>query len=153
MTAMPIMLNSLLTQIELEPANVILLRNQDKRAAPGRTPYELWRDNRPAFERYQSTQNIRNRQKLSRASVWASFVGTFDGATMFVGMYATKYNGLLAEGTPWPHADGIDLAGSCDVVDWPTWKENFSSNGAKGHDLGCNALIGRIRQSLNCAPS
>jgi len=114
---MPIMLNSLLTQIELEPANVILLRNQDKRAAPGRTPYELWRDNRPAFERYQSTQNIRNRQKLSRASVWASFVGTFDGATMFVGMYATKYTGLLAEDTPWPHADGIDLAGSCDVYD------------------------------------
>ena len=114
---MPIMLNSLLTQIELEPANVILLRHQDKRAAPGRTPYELWRDNRPAFERYQSTQNIRNRQKLSRASVWASFVGTFDGATMFVGMYATKYNGLLAEGTPWPHADGIDLAGSCDAYD------------------------------------
>lgn len=117
MTAMPIMLNSLLTQIGLDAANAILLRHQDKRAARGRTPYELWRDNRPDFERYQSTQNIKNRQKFSRAPVWVSFVGTPDGATMFAGMYAAKYTGLLAEDAPWPHADGIDPAGSCDVYD------------------------------------
>ncbi len=36
---------------------------------------------------------------------------------MFVGMYAAKYSGLLAEDTPWPHADGIDRAGSCDYYD------------------------------------
>ncbi|MGH6841595.1 MAG: GIY-YIG nuclease family protein [Methylocella sp.] len=77
----------------------------------------MWRDNRPAFESYQSTQRIENRPKFARATVWASFVGTPDGATMFVGMYAAKYNGLLAQDTPWPHADGIDLAGSCDVYD------------------------------------
>jgi hypothetical protein len=114
---MPIMLNSLLTQYALDPANVILLRHQDQRAERGRTPYELWRDNRPAFESYQSTQRIANRPKFERATVWASFVGTPDSATMFVGMYAAKYNGLLAQDTPWPHADGIDLAGSCDVYD------------------------------------
>ncbi len=49
--------------------------------------------------------------------MWASFVGTPDGATMFAGMYAAKYNGRLAQDTPWPHADGIDRAGSCDVYD------------------------------------
>jgi hypothetical protein len=114
---MPIMFNSLLTQNALDPANVILLRHQDQRAARGRTPYELWRDNRAAFERYQSTQRIANRRKFSSAPVWASFVGTPDGATMFAGMYAAKYNGLLAEDTPWPHADGLDLAGSCDLYD------------------------------------
>lgn len=114
---MPIMFNSLLTQNALDPAKVILLRHQDQRAERGRTPYELWRDNRPAFESYQSTQSIANRPKFERATVWASFVGTPDGATMFVGMYAAKYNGLLAGDKPWPHADGIDRAGSCDVYD------------------------------------
>jgi hypothetical protein len=114
---MPIMFNSVLTQNALDPANVILLRHQDQRAARGRTPYELWRDNRPAFESYQSTQRIKNRHKFSRAPVWASFVGTPSGATMFVGMYAAKYSGLLAVDTPWPHADGIDLAGTCDLYD------------------------------------
>ncbi len=112
---MPIMFNSLLTQHGIDAAHVILLRHQDQRAARGRTPYELWRDNRPAFECYQETQSIKNRQKLSRASIWASFVGTPDGATMFAGMYAVIYNGLLTKDTPWPHADGIDLAGTCDV--------------------------------------
>jgi hypothetical protein len=117
MTAMPIMFNSVLTQNGFGPPNVILLRHQDQRAAPGRTPYELWRDNRLSFENYQSTQSIANRQKFSRAPVWASFVGTPGGATMFVGMYAAKYRGLLAEDKPWEHADGIDLAGTSDVYD------------------------------------
>ena len=114
---MPLMFNSLLKQNALDPANVVLLRHQDTRAARGRTPYELWRDNRPAFESYQSTQSIQNRSKFERAPVWASFVGTPDGATMFVGMYDAKYSGLLAEDTPMPHADGIDRAGSCDLYD------------------------------------
>jgi hypothetical protein len=114
---MAILFNSVLQQNDIDPANVILVRHQDQRAAPGRTPYELWRDNRPAFEHYQSTQSIANRPRLSRASVWASFVGTPDGATMFVGLYAARYVGLLAEDTPWTYADGIDLAGSCDSYD------------------------------------
>lgn len=68
-------------------------------------------------QRYQSTQKIANKKKFSRAPVWASFVGTPRGETMFVGMYAAQYSGLLAEDTPWPHADGVDLAGTCDVYD------------------------------------
>jgi hypothetical protein len=116
-TAMPIMFNSLLTQYGFDPAEVILLRNQHQRAARGRTPYGLWRDNRPIFDSYQSTQSIANRPRFSRAPVWASFVGTPGGATMFVSMYAAKYSGLLAEDKPWEFADGIDLAGSCDTYD------------------------------------
>jgi hypothetical protein len=42
---MAILFNSVLMQIGIDPANVILLRHQDQRAARGRTPYELWRDN------------------------------------------------------------------------------------------------------------
>jgi hypothetical protein len=67
--------------------------------------------------RYQSTQSIKNRDKFSRASVWASFIGTPGGATMLVGVYAAKYAHVLAEDTPWPHADGIDLAGTCDLYE------------------------------------
>jgi hypothetical protein len=111
---MAILFNSVLTQIGIDAANVILLRHQDQRAARGRTPYELWRDSPPAFERYQSVQSIPNRPKFLRAPIWASFVGTPDGATMFVGLYAAKYCGLLAEDRPWSYADGIDRAGSCD---------------------------------------
>jgi hypothetical protein len=114
---MPIVFNSLLIQSGVDPVNVILLRHQDARAARGRTPYELWRDNRPAFERYQSVQSIPNRSKFSRAPIWASFVGTPDGATMFVGLYSAKYRGVLAEDWPWPHADGFNPAGSSDVYE------------------------------------
>jgi hypothetical protein len=137
---MPIMLNSLLTQLGLDPAKVILLRHQDKRAARGRTPYELWRDNRPAFEDYQSTQSIEKRQRLSRATVWMSFVGTPDGATMFAGMYAAKYIGLLPEDRPWPHADGIDLAGSCDVYDLQRDEQLADLEGKLFIDWGKGAL-------------
>jgi hypothetical protein len=113
----PILFNSLLAQIDLKPEQVILLRHQDKRAARGRTPYELWRDDPPAFESYQSIQSFENRPKFSRATYWVSFVATPDSATMFVGLYAAKYKGVLAEDTPKPQNDGVDLAGSCDVYD------------------------------------
>jgi hypothetical protein len=36
---------------------------------------------------------------------------------MFVGLYAAKYQGLLAKDTPQPHTDEIDRAGSRDVYD------------------------------------
>ena len=36
---------------------------------------------------------------------------------MFVGLYTAKYGGLLAEDTPWFHADGVDRAGSRDVYE------------------------------------
>lgn len=114
---MPILFNSLLAQFELTPAEVILLRHQDTRAGTRRTPYELWRDDRPAFEVYQSFQTIKNRARFTRAPNWASFVGTPDGATMFVGMYAASYKGLLTVDTPQPHSDKIDTAGSRDVYD------------------------------------
>jgi hypothetical protein len=114
---MPILFNSLLAQFELAPKDVILLRHQDTRAATGKTPYELWRDNRPVFYSYQSTQSIENRSKFTRAPFWASFVATPDGATMFVGLFAAKYMGVLEKDTPKLQNDGVDLAGSCDTYE------------------------------------
>lgn len=113
---MPIMFNTILREVGLPLTDVRLIRHKDKRAARGRTPYELWRDNRTQFERYQSTQSISNRKKLT-APYWAVFIVNLNDETMFAGIYAVRYQGLLEQDTPKPHMDGIDEAGSEDVYD------------------------------------
>lgn len=94
---------------------MILLRHQDPRAARGRTPYELWRDDPATFDLYQSHQATDARSKFRRAHCWASFIGTPVGETLFVGLYHASYRGLLDKDTPMPHRDGADKAGRCDV--------------------------------------
>jgi len=113
---MPIMFNTILGETRLQLKDVRLVRHKDKRAKRGRTPYELWRDNRPQFELYQSTQSISNRKKLT-APYWAVFVVNLNDETMFAGLYAVKYRGLLEKDIPMPHMDSVDKAGSCDVYD------------------------------------
>lgn len=113
---MNISLNMIFREAGLKLAEVRLLRHKDKRATKGRSPYELWRDNRQLFDLYQSMQSIDNRGKLS-ARHWASFVVTPGEETMFVGLYQASYRGLLEQDTPWPHGEGMDKAGSCDVYD------------------------------------
>jgi hypothetical protein len=110
------MFNTLLEAASLPASEVRLLRHKDARAAKGRTPYELWRDNLPQFELYQATQRIDNEPRL-RGAFWASFVGTLAGETLFVGIYRVKGHGLLKEDTPWPHAEGVDKAGTCHLYD------------------------------------
>ena len=91
------MFNTILAEADLSLADVRLLRHKDQRAVKGRTVYELWRDARPQFDLYQSTQKTQDRTKL-RASYWASFVGTPLKETMFAGLYNVKYRGLLEAG-------------------------------------------------------
>jgi len=95
---------------------VRLLRHQDKRSTKGRTPYELWRDDRPAFEYYQSAQSFNNRAKL-KGNYWAAFVVNSAGETLFAGFYRCRYVGVNEVERPWPHAVGTDAAGTCDVYD------------------------------------
>jgi hypothetical protein len=113
---MPIMFNTILNEVGLSLPDVRLIRHKDKKAVRGRSPYELWRDNRPQFELYQSTQSITSRQKFA-APFWAVFVVNMLDETMFVGLYAAKYLGLLKEDRQMPHKEGIDKAGSCDIYD------------------------------------
>jgi len=113
---MPILLNTLLEEAGLILSEVRLLRHKDKRALRGRTPYELWRDNREQFDLYQSVQSIQNRGKL-RGQYWISFVVTPGNETLLVGVYKVNYRGLIEEDTPKPHMDGIDPKGSCDTYD------------------------------------
>jgi len=114
---MPIMFNTLLSAAGFPLPEVRLVRHKDNRADRGRSPYELWRDDRPKFEGYQSVQGFHNRVKLS-APFWAVFIVNLQEETMFAGMYRAAYRGLLKKDTPWPTAEGgMDLAGSCDVFD------------------------------------
>jgi hypothetical protein len=108
------MFNTLLKDAGIELSEVRLLRHMDKRAEKGRSPFELWRDDRPNFELYQSHHRIDNRVRLT-AKYWASFVGVpGKKKTLFVGLYHVSYKGLLDHDVPFPHADGVDKAGSCD---------------------------------------
>ena len=111
---MPLRFNALLAQAGITPTTVRLLRHQDGRSAKGRTPYELWRDNRPAFENYQSGHSFRNRSRLS-ADYWACFVVTPGGETLLAGFYGSRYLGVNDVERIWPHTAGSDPVGTCDV--------------------------------------
>jgi hypothetical protein len=111
---MPLRFNALLAQFEIKPAQVRLLRHQDSRSSKGRTPYELWRDDRPAFEFYQEGQSPNNHPNL-KSNYWASFVVTPGGETLLAGFYACRYLGKNTR--PWPHAAGLDPVGTCDVYE------------------------------------
>jgi len=112
---MPLYFNTVLRQMAVDPEAVILVRHQDHRADKGRSPFELWRYDRVAFDEYQSHQGTDNRAKFCRAHKWASFVATPAGETLFAGMFDAKYLGLLDHDRPKPNCAGVDLAGSCDV--------------------------------------
>lgn len=113
---MSIMFNTILNASGFDANDIRLLRHKDSRAEKERTPYILWRDNRPMFDLYQSTQGVVHESKL-RASYWASFVGTPNDETLFVGIYKVKEKRLLERDTPKPHMNGMDIAGSCHIYE------------------------------------
>jgi hypothetical protein len=113
---MPIMFNTILVGAGLNLDEVRLLRHKDPQAVKGRSPYELWRDNRPQFDLYQSIQGIGYRSTL-QAPYWASFIGTPSNETLFIGLYAMQHRKLMEEDTPRPQSDGVDKAGTCDIYD------------------------------------
>ena len=82
---MTLRFNMLLEQVGLGPAEVRLLRHQTL-LPDGRTPLDLWRSDRSAFEDYQSFQLHAQRAHFDRPW-WACFLGTRDGRTLFVGIY------------------------------------------------------------------
>lgn len=113
---MPIFFNTMLHAAGLPLADVRLLRHKDQRAAKGRTPYELWRDDRPQFDLYQSIQAVRNESRL-RAPYWASFVGSPNDETLFVGLYLNRGARLLDKDIPKVQMDGVEVAGTCNIYD------------------------------------
>ena len=47
-----------LATADIDPSEVCLLRHQDNRADAGRNPYQLFLNDREAFDEYQSAQGI-----------------------------------------------------------------------------------------------
>lgn len=88
---MALTFNALLDDAGVAPDGVRLLRHQTQ-AGAGRTPYSLWRDDRPGFLTYQSLQTAQNRSRLA-GRYWASFVVTPAAATLFVGLYEVSLIG------------------------------------------------------------
>ena len=114
---MSITFNKILETVDVAAEDVRLVRHKDQRSSPGRSPYELWRDDATAFHSYQSTQRIENRKKFG-AKYWAVFLADAFDDTMFVGLYAAKYAGILKKDQPMPQRIGLfDKAGTCDTYE------------------------------------
>ncbi|MBI5770279.1 MAG: GIY-YIG nuclease family protein [Verrucomicrobia bacterium] len=86
--------NLLLRDAGLDPADVKLVRHQDRRVPPERMPYELWRAG--TFELYQ---RIQGKPRFAGAKAIASFVATPLDETLFVGLYVVKSVGVVPSGT------------------------------------------------------
>lgn len=105
--------NMLLREAETPLKDVRLLRHKDLRSAKGRPIYELWRDDRTKFDRYQSIHSLDKRASLA-VKYWASFVGTPDDRTLFAGLYSVNYLWLLDHDMPRPQCEGVENAGCLD---------------------------------------
>lgn len=110
---MPVMLNTILQSAGISPEDVRLLRHKDSNSDKGRSIYELWRDDLPSFDLYQSIQSFKNRKKLA-SKYWASFVVTPSQETLFTGIYRVDSCKELEKDSTRPHMEGVDKAGTVD---------------------------------------
>lgn len=87
--------NDLLTLEGLDSTDVRLVRHQDNRLGRGRL-YEAWRNDRAAFESYQSVQS---RDRFPVGGLLASFIVTEAQKTVFVGIYRVNAVGHCPSGS------------------------------------------------------
>lgn len=97
--------NLLLQEVGVDPAEVRLLRHQP--LIGGRHLADVWRADRASFEDYQSLQLIAKRTSFRRP-FWASFIGTWDGRTMFVGLYSVGNPEPLMEAVESPISGSLE---------------------------------------------
>jgi len=109
---MPFTFNQLLIEAELNPTDVRLLRHQTALSVK-RSLLDAWRADRGEFERYQALQLTAKRTSFIRP-YWAAFFGTWDGRTMFAGIYEVGAPEVLAEAVEVPLAGTIEPAGTVD---------------------------------------
>ncbi len=83
MEACVLTFNDLLALEGIDTTQVRLVRHQDNRLRPGRL-YEAWRNDRGAFDDYQSVQS---KNRFPVGDLLASFVVTEARKTVFVGLY------------------------------------------------------------------
>ncbi|MET0373756.1 MAG: GIY-YIG nuclease family protein [Rhizorhabdus sp.] len=109
--AMPFRFNMLLEEAGIDPAQVRLLRHQP--TVGGQSLADVWRTDPRLFESYQETQAAAQRTQFSRA-YWAAFIGTWDGRTMFVGLYEVGTPTLITADRTTPISGLVDPGGQYD---------------------------------------
>ncbi len=103
----PLTFATLLTAAGYSPNSVALLRHSNDRRQGATFLYDLWQNDRPLYERYQSVQTPGKATLLS-VPHWASFVGLAGGKTLFLGLYTAKLSGKIAPGTKHALDDGLE---------------------------------------------
>jgi hypothetical protein len=96
--------NILLKNAGIDPAAVRLLRHQTD-LPNKRTLYEVMQSDPALFQRYQSLQLTANRARFARP-YWAAFFGTWDGRTVFGGLFEVAKPDLLTEEVEFPIQGG-----------------------------------------------
>lgn len=109
--AVALTFNLLLSAHGIAPEDVRLLRHVKKTGVGSRSPLLTWREDRDRFEAYQALQPIKDRRYFD-ARYWASFIGTPDRETMFVGLYGVRTRQVVADDLPCPMTDRILSAGT-----------------------------------------
>ncbi len=84
--------NMLLRETGVPPNQMRLLRHNPVVAK--RSLVDVWRSDCAFFEAYQSTQDAAKRSSFTRPW-WAAFIGTWDGRTMFAGLYEAGAPSLI----------------------------------------------------------
>jgi hypothetical protein len=104
----PFRFNMLLEEAGIGPAEVRLLRHQPKVA--GRSMVDIWRSDRAAIEGYQALQPVSKRAHFLRP-YWASFIGTWDGRTLFSGLYSVGVPEAVTEPVVVPITGALEEPG------------------------------------------
>jgi hypothetical protein len=107
---MPLHFRTLLKEANLDPKGVRLLRHQAS-MANRRSPYTAWRDDRSAFETYQSIQRA-GRRAYFDGQYWAAFVAAPAAKTLFIGIYKARLAGPVLDGSQAP-APGLQVGRGC----------------------------------------
>ena len=103
--------NMLLEEAGISPVEVRLLRHQP--VVGTKRLIDVWRGDRALFDRFQSMQVAAKRSQFTRP-YWASFIGTWDGRTMFAGLYEVGTPTLIEADEVSEIGGNLDPAGTCD---------------------------------------
>lgn len=109
---MPLRFNQLLVDAGIDPSEVRLLRHQP--ILPNRKHLlDLWHADAQGFEDYQALQE-RSKRAFFDHRYWASFIGTWDGRTVFAGLWAVEGYDPVDTDILVPLAGDVAQAGTAD---------------------------------------
>lgn len=109
---MPFRFNMLLDELGIAPSDVRLLRHQPKVGST--LLLDVWRTDRTLFDDYQSHQ-VAARRSYFAGKYWVSFVGSWDGRTLFTGLYSVGAPTTINEEVIAPISGNSDAAGTIDL--------------------------------------